>query len=765
MAAPIPAELRTLIDACLKRGNRPVPLPHCAICARYAKVNLAFEGILAFLDALPAADASALTELVESELSSLPSGYRQQPVTVADFAALLDAPSWRLVRSLVIDLYGEEIARHFADPRLANVEEITLLGGAYGGPDITPEYLRALVESPALVNVQKFTLHSGDVDAEGRSIFWSSAFARRLEEIDGFPYFGEETAGPLEARVLHGLSVYQTEGEPQSFALPGPQIAPRLESLSLCAGGMANDSVLAALETEAESLGRLKTLAIAFFRLTPEQIQRLSALPLPPHASVAWAPEHGRGDTFTLDCDMLTVFRADKNDGALFGESDCFTTYGNSLFELDVLGSLSRSLRELKVIVPPDRAIDELAAALERFERLEELTVVYPITFDQAMQLAASPAIGRLKKLHLVLSLSIGRSTTPYKQERAEQYFTAISEEDVCRLISGTAFRGIDHLTIADATLEIARSRDEFQHVVLGSPEAARAFARVDPALPIELLRIEAALGADDLAALRRANVFARVYHFCLHACLPDGAMAALTADPGLRHVQALSLCCFHNLSETAFEKFVNCPLWEQVREFDFSTNVAGAAEIVARSAILPRLVSVGCMDYPRRGLISEGIRLPLLRRIDESLTMTFFTDARQARRLLAAGPSTPLKARLEEFIRRTYSPENHRTLEQIIADLQDLDPRKQSFDERERRMADGAIALLAKVFEGQPVPDKTAFADLNPAQQDALRLLEEVGRNWWGVGDVMRRPMASYGFDFHEERFKKFLSGEIASQ
>jgi hypothetical protein len=32
-------------------------------------------------------------------------------------------------------------------------------------------------------------------------------------------------------------------------------------------------------------------------------------------------------------------------------------------------------------------------------------------------------------------------------------------------------------------------------------------------------------------------------------------------------------------------------------------------------------------------------------------------------------------------------------------------------------------------------------------------------------VGDVMRRPMASYGFDFHEERFKKFLSGEIASQ
>jgi hypothetical protein len=148
-------ELEELIAACLARGHRPIPLPHCAICARYALENLPFEGLLALIDALPPAEATAAAQRAERELAALPAGYRQQLVSVDTFAALLVAPSWPLIRSLVIDLHGTGQESWFADPRLEKIEEVTLLGYAYGGPDIRVELLRALMESPVLTNVQK----------------------------------------------------------------------------------------------------------------------------------------------------------------------------------------------------------------------------------------------------------------------------------------------------------------------------------------------------------------------------------------------------------------------------------------------------------------------------------------------------------------------------------------------------------------------------------------------------------------------------------
>ena len=79
--------------------------------------------------------------------------------------------------------------------------------------------------------------------------------------------------------------------------------------------------------------------------------------------------------------------------------------------------------------------------------------------------------------------------------------------------------------------------------------------------------------------------------------------------------MQVLMLSCFHDLSAAAFEMFVNCPHWKNVRDFHYSVNVDGAAGIFARSPLVPRLVSLGCHEYQRAEAIPAAQALPRLRR------------------------------------------------------------------------------------------------------------------------------------------------------
>lgn len=329
----------------------------------------------------------------------------------------------------------------------------------------------------------------------------------------------------------------------------------------------------------------------------------------------------------------------------------------------------------------------------------------------------------------------------------------------------GDTFQAIDNVTIVADSIEIARSPGEFQHVTLGSSAAAKAFASLKSRLPIEMLKITAGLTANDFEALTDAKVYSGVYRFYLDECQSDEAMAALVSDPSLAAVQVLVLSAYHNLSAKALEMFVNSPHWKGVLEFSYSTNVEGAVEIVASSSLLPRLVSLGCNEYRSSASIPAGRQLPLLRRIDEALTMTVFTDARHAQRWLAAFPSTPLRARLESFIARIYSQDDPRTFEQIIADLRKMDVRKEGWDFVEARVGSEVAALLANAFKGQPVAVGTAFADLSRKQQEALLIVKEVGGEWWNVDNILREPLASYGFDFYEDHFNEYLAGKRSSQ
>ncbi|MDB5386262.1 MAG: hypothetical protein JWM11_1908 [Planctomycetaceae bacterium] len=119
----------------------------------------------------------------------------------------------------------------------------------------------------------------------------------------------------------------------------------------------------------------------------------------------------------------------------------------------------------------------------------------------------------------------------------------------------------------------------------------------------------------------------------------------------------------------------------------------------------------------------------------------------------------------MRAFISRTYSRDDARTTEQIVTDLRQLDPKVQGWDTVEKRVGEEVSALLASVFNGQQIPAGTAFGELSPQQQEALCIIQEVCNEWWCVGNVMRRPLASYGFDFYEEQFKEFLAGERVSQ
>jgi hypothetical protein len=756
-------ELQTLINACLARGRRPIPLPHCAICARYACENLAFEAILAIIDAMPAGEARTTATEVARQLADLPASYRQQLVDQGNFAAILDAPSWPLVRSLVIDVHEAKIADRLADPRLAEIEELTLLGYAYGGPDIPPAFIERLVDSPAFARVRKLTLHSGEIDDEGRRIFWRSAFAARLTSIEGVPYRGEDLPQSLAARTITGLGWWDAaEKEAALSQLTSSAKTPQLETLKLSGGFGGGASLLALLAAAASQLVRLRELSLSLYNPNAQQLAQLETIPLPAHARVAVNPDL-RGEIFTHDCDHLHVVNVES--AAKFPPSEIVTEYSGTLFEFAALQNLSPRLTKLHVIVPTGSPLDEVAERLAHYEHLAELTVVYPFTFAEAQQFAQRVA-PRLRKLELVLSLATGYSTTDYKQQRAAEYQAEISPAEIWRLAHDETLSRLESCTLVHNLLEVGRAPREIQHLTLGGSAAAQAVARLPQRMPIELLKINVPLAADDVRALLRAEVFARVHRMVIDDGLSDDAMAALVSDPQLAHVQHLNLRFSRELSPKAFETLVNAPQLSGVREFDFSTSFDNSGDLFSASKLLPRLVSLGYGNYRQSLAIAQRQRLPLLRRIDESLSMSVFGDARQARRWLDAHPSTPLRARLQHFIARMYDRDDARSADEIMEALRRSTAKEIPYDDRERAVDREVTALLANVFQGEPVPTGTNFDNLSPRQQQALALIQEIAADhWWNVGFLIKRPLASYGFDFYEEKFKEFLAGELASE
>jgi hypothetical protein len=95
----------------------------------------------------------------------------------------------------VIDMADQTISRHLDDHRLSVIEEIILLGFAYGGCHLTSEFCHALFNSRSLVNVRTLSFHSIESGEELSRRFWASPMARHLEQVSEVPYFGETIAG------------------------------------------------------------------------------------------------------------------------------------------------------------------------------------------------------------------------------------------------------------------------------------------------------------------------------------------------------------------------------------------------------------------------------------------------------------------------------------------------------------------------------------------------------------------------------------------
>src|SRR5262245_37433306 len=162
------AELDELLSICERRSGRAKQLPHCAICARYSGTSPAFEGILSLLETLPASDQPRALAIAAERLARVPPSQRSQQVTVANFGPLLDSPGWPLVGNLIIDMGNEDTARHLSHPRLAGIQELTLLGFAYGNAIAGSSFTSALLNSN-LSSVRVLTLHSADLEDGDRS--------------------------------------------------------------------------------------------------------------------------------------------------------------------------------------------------------------------------------------------------------------------------------------------------------------------------------------------------------------------------------------------------------------------------------------------------------------------------------------------------------------------------------------------------------------------------------------------------------------------
>jgi len=261
--AELRAELKEILDVCVQRASLPVTLPHCAICARYSADNLAFEALMALLDFMPAemlpeAIAAASDRLMMSSAAVL-----KQHVDYTTLPVLMDSPGWPLVRSLVIDLANQDICKHFNDPRLNEIEEITLLGFAYGGCEVESAFNDAFFHTTSFANLRSVEFHSTEDDAEMSRRFWSSPLAKRLEKIEGIGYQGETFSEPLRVRELI-LSSHRGSNGFTLQPLLDPKITPQLSTSRLAHSPRTSPHFCRVLPPSAHHSNESTTSACAF---------------------------------------------------------------------------------------------------------------------------------------------------------------------------------------------------------------------------------------------------------------------------------------------------------------------------------------------------------------------------------------------------------------------------------------------------------------------------------------------------------------------
>lgn len=760
------SELKEILNVCTERASLPATLPHCAICARYATDNLPFEALLSLIDVMPAEILPGALAAATDRLSGLPLAMRQQLVDAVTLPVLMDSPGWPLVRSLVIDMVQQEVHKHFDDPRLQAIEEVTLLGFAYDGCELKAAFNQALFHARGFASLRSLTFHSIEGDAELSRHFWASPLARQLERIDGVPYFGEVVSGPLAVREL-SLSTYIHRQDLSISPLLDPGITPHLRNLSIGGYDEGLEALLRLLADERELFERIEHVTLMFSDYGGERIPLIRSATLPTTArSVTLRPDLSHVSTINISggCDLQTLYDS-ANEKVDIRCGDQVTDYSSLVFDWRFRDQISRRISDLSLLLPLEVDLAEVVAYCSELPQLRKLSLIYPFAEHELEWLLSSEKIRGLEGLTLSLSVHGGQwdrsSKNEYMKANHSRYQSSIPAKWLFTLAFGETTASIHNLSIATRSFDLTRSPVRIQHCEIQTEEAAFALAECNPDRPIEVLTFDydVQIGERLATALVGADLLERTYRLNIRGRVDEPAARILASCGKLKSVRAFSHFCYHNSIESVGAILGSHQLtgaWDVGLSLPHSQKAPGIESLCANSPLLDRAVALS-LDLRDSCLIPHSGRLGRVRRLAETLNINVFGDARLAAVWADCPLGRPLRAQLRYFVERTYRVE-HRA-----EDLPELEAKLLSFQsyDDEIEFEKTLRALLTTAFAGKPAAETAAFTTLTSRQQSALKAIAAVKDNWWIIGLLMQRLMKSYGFPFwNKEALEKYIAG-----
>jgi hypothetical protein len=745
-----------MIDVCTQRANLPVALPHCAICARYSTDNLPFEAILALLEVVPESERAEAVRIAMRGLKAVPAAIREQQVTATTLPVLFDTPGWPLVRSLVIDMADQSIAAHFDDPRLGAIEEITLLGFAYGGCEISEEFAQRLFNSSTLKKVRELKLHSMEASELLSKSFWPSGMARRLKIVSGIPYFGETIRKPLKLQEL-GLSRYHHPPEGLSLrSLLDPKITPELTQLTTGAFFEGIEPFLKLLTEEKPLFERLK-VSLGFSDFRGEESHRLGHADLPESVeTITWNSQFNHVSVMNIRThfDHHTLYdRHDEKVEIRFG--DRLTHYGAFVFDWNLRNEISQAVHELALLLPLEIDLEEVIDFVAGFEKLQGLTLVYPFSKPEIEKLLRVPQIRKLEALNLWLSVSNGQfdmGKNQYMQKHNKKYRSAVPEGELFAILFGESTRMIPHLSIATQTFDISRSAGRVQHCSLMNANALAGLIESKPTLPFESLTFDLRFVWKPKVTqqLVESSLLSRLYRLALRGKVDPKSAAMLMNCESLKTVRSFDYCAYVDDAESIRIVLNGTGLtgaWDIDFYLPMERDLPGIEQWVAESSLLN---SVVCFNYSgscSSPFLPQSGKLARVRRLGEGIAHTVLGDGRVARLWQPCPLGRPLKARIEKSLALNYGLQPTQTLEELSTQLKKWVP-----FEDEEGFQNALRSLLILAFDREPIPEGTPFKKLNAKQKQAVRLLAKLNETWWSIGGLVRDVTLSYGLSFWDQ-------------
>jgi hypothetical protein len=763
---PWRAELKEIIDLCTQRASLPMTLPHCAICARYATDNLPFEALMSVLDVMPEELRPEALAAAQDRLSALAPAMRQQQVNAVTLPVLMASPGWCLVRSLVIDMANQEVHQCFNDPRLSEIEEITLLGFAYGGCEMQQSFIEALANSRGFSNVRSLILHSIESDKDLARRFWASPFVCRLERIEGVPYYGDPVAGPLAVRELKVAGYGDLADGFSLSALLDLGTSPHLTTLSLSAYHEGLAPLLDVIGRERKLLERIESVSLRLSDFGGKWAHVLGPATLPASAKnvslYSSSLHHVSLIHLRGGCDINTLYDfAEEPFDLRF--NDKVTEYSNLVFDWNLRDQVSRRVVDLALLLPLEIDIAQVLQFCNQLRDLKKLTLIYPFSEAELETLLASERICRLEALSLFLNFDGGqwdmKRPNEYMKANVSRYQSRLPSKWLFDLVFDEGTASIHNLSLFTRSFDLTRSPNRIQHCDIHDEDAAYALAACDPRLPIEVLNFDYHVRVDEnvAKALAGTGVLGRVYRLSFNAHL-DAAGARVLASYGhLENLRDLKFFDNRNAAD-AVRTFLCSPHLTGVWDLDLSLSGKDSADLFYSDArVFERVVALELRGPDRSPRVPLSGRLTRVRRIAEGLNMSIFGDGRLAAIWGNSPLGLPLRARINDFVERKYRVDYKQE------DLPDLQKKLLTFEpfHDENGFEQALRAVLATAFTGKPVPENTSFAALTDKQQSALTAIARVKGDWWNIGGLMNGLMTSYGFGFwDQESLNKYIAG-----